>query len=333
MAMERDVMSKLITGGTGFVGAQLAHILVDRGEDVVLFDVAPNWGRIRDIGNKLKVVSGSLSNWPEVLNVVKENNIKGIYHLGGMLSIPSDENPWASFQANVCGTMHILEAARLFNVGRVVFTSSLATYGLGIPRVVTDETLQRPTSMYGCGKLYSELLGRFYRAKFGLDFRSVRYPTLVGPGVLTPGVTQYNALMIEHAALGKPYECYVTEDTKSAGFMYFRDAVRAVDMLYQAPEEQIQMVNYNVSGLRAGVAAKELEQIIRKYVPEASVSYKPDKEAVALLQNYKDTMQVIDDTKAREEWSWEPLYQDIEKVVEDFIQEVRTRPERYGITR
>jgi nucleoside-diphosphate-sugar epimerase len=326
-------MSKLITGGTGFLGSQLAHLLVERGDDVVLFDVNVNLNRVKEIKDRVKIIQGNLAVWPEVMNAVKDNGVDGIYHLGSMLSLPSQANPWASFQANVCGTMNVLEAARLFDVDRVVFTSSLATYGLGVPQVVTDETLQRPTSFYGCGKVYCELVGRFYRTKFDLDFRTFRSPTLVGPGVKTPGVTQYISLMLENAALGRPYECYVAEQTKSAGFMYFKDSVRAVDMLYQAPKENIKMINYNVSGLDKSVSTKELEETIKKHVPEFSVIYKPDEEVVTYMKKYEDAMQVIDDTRAREEWGWNPAYKDLDSIVSDYLEEMRTRPEFFGIER
>ena len=160
-------MAILITGGTGLIGAELARTLVSRGEDVVLFDISPNYARISDIQDKVKVVPGNLAYSAEVFNVVKDNKIEGIYHLGSILSVPSNTNPWASFQVNVVGTMHVLEAARLFGVSKVIFTSSLTTYGLACPSVVTDETIQRPTTMYGCGKLYCEVLGMFYGNRFG----------------------------------------------------------------------------------------------------------------------------------------------------------------------
>ena len=324
-------MAKLITGGTGFIGAALARSLVGQGEEVVLFDVSPNWNRIGDIKDRVKVIAGNLANYFEVLSAVREN-VEGIYHLGGMLSVPSDANPQASFQANVCGTMHVLEAARLFNVEKVVFTSTFGTYGLGVTRVVMDDTLQRPITMYGCGKLYCELLGMFYKRRFGLDFRSVRLPSIVGPGVRTPGVAQHNSLMIEKAALGEPYECCVAEDTRYPGVMYFKDVVRCLEMVYQAPMKQIKTVNYNVAGLRQGVTARELELLIKKHVPEFSVVYKPDPKVMAVFKA-RATAEVYDDTRAREEWGWEPVYHDVEKQIVDFIHEVRTRPQYYGLTR
>ena len=102
-------MSILITGGTGFIGAGLARLLLAQGEDVVLFDSVLRIERVADIKDKLKVIRGDVGVWPEVMNAVKENNIEGIFHLGAMLSLPSEDNPWASYQTNVAGTMHVLE--------------------------------------------------------------------------------------------------------------------------------------------------------------------------------------------------------------------------------
>lgn len=321
-------MSLLITGGTGFIGAGLARKLVEKGEDVVLFDIAPRIERVADIKDKVKVVQGDLKVWPEVLNVVKENNIEGIFHLGAMLSVPSEENPWASFQTNAAGTMYVLEAARLFGVRRVVFASTGGTYGLGTTGVITDETPQRPISMYGIGKLYGELLGRFYRRKFDLDFRCIRYWSVIGPGVRTMAISQFASWMVESAALGKPFECFVAEDVALA-VTYFKDAVRATEMLYDAPKEQIKTICYNVAGTSPAQSAKRLELVIKKFIPDAKITYKPDPLVMEIFRSMK--RKVIDDSRAREEWGWEPLHTNLEKIVSDFIQEVRTRPKLYGL--
>ncbi len=324
-------MSILITGGTGFLGAGLARRLLARGEDVVLVDVVPRIERVADIKDRVKVVQGDLKVWPEVLNVVKENNVEGIFHLGAMLSLPSEDNPWASYQTNVAGTMHVLEAARLFGVKRVVFASSGATYGLGIGEVITDETIQRPINMYGVGKLFGELLGRFYRRKFGLDFRCVRYcGVVIGPGYTTKAVPIYIPWMIEHAALGKPgpFECWVSEDA-AMQIMYFKDIVQGTEMLYYAPEEQIKTVCYNLSAGTQVPTAKDVEMAIKKLIPEAEFIYKPDPVTMEILYSLK--YKSVDCSRASEEWGWDPQYTDYEKIVEDFINEARTNPELYGL--
>ena len=137
-------MAKLVTGGTGYIGAELAHILADRGEEVVLFDIVVNRYRIEDIESKVKVVCGDLGNFSQVFNVVKDNNITEIYHTGSMLSYMSDLNPWASFRSNVIGSYNVLEAARLFGVEKMMFTSTLGTFGLQMDEVLTDISIQRP---------------------------------------------------------------------------------------------------------------------------------------------------------------------------------------------
>ena len=320
-------MSILITGGTGFIGIELARKLAERGEDVVLFDIVPRVERVANIKGKVKVVQGDLEVWPEILNVVRDNKVDNVFHLGTMLSIPSEANPWASFQTNVVGTMYVLEAARLFGVKRFVFVSTAATYGFGSGEVITEDTLQRPITMYGAGKLYGELLGRFYRRKFDLDFRCLRYCAVMGPGVKTMALTQYNAWMVENAALGRPYECFVTEDT-AIPVTYFKDAIRALELLYDAPKENIKTVCYNVIGTPAK-SAKQLEMAIKQFIPDAKIIYKPDPVAMGWFLSQK--IKVIDDSVARKEWGWEPLYSDFEKLVEDFIQEVRTKSKFYGL--
>ena len=320
-------MSILITGGTGWVGTGLAHRLVERGEDVILFDIAPQIERVADIKNNVKVVQGDQKLWPEVLNVVKENNVEGVFHLGYIPSSKNYANAWAVYEGNVAGIMNVLEAARLFGVKRVVFTSSIMTYGLGIPtETITDETLQRPASVYGVTKVYGELIGRFYRKKFDLDFRCIRYPNIFGPSVRISKKLQYIAWMIQNAALGRPAECPVSEDTKLP-VLYYEDAMRATQMLYDAPKEQIKTVCYNVVGVFPSLTAKEVELAIKKFIPEAKFTYKPD----PWVMDYYRSINNIDDSRAREEWGWKPLYADFEKIVADFIKEVRSKPEYYSL--
>ncbi len=323
-------MTILITGGTGFIGVGLAHKLVERGEDVILFDVAPRVERVADIKDKVKIIRGDLTVWPEVLNAVRENKVAGIFHLGSMLSGPAEDNPWMAFQTNVVGTMHVLEAARLFDVPRLVFPSSIGTYGMDIGEVVTDDTIQRPFTFYGAGKLYIELLGRFYMRKFDLDFRCLRYSTVVGPGIKTKFSLHYSSLMIENSALGKPYECTLAEDV-AMPVLYFKDAIRAAEMLYYAPREKIKTVCYNISGISPARPVKEVETAVKKLIPEARITYQPDPAAMKYFQEYFRGLRVFDDSRAREEWDWKPYYTDYEKIAADFVQEVRTRPEFYGL--
>jgi len=322
-------MSKLITGGTGYIGAELAHMLVERGEEVVLFDVIINRYRIGDIENNVKIVQGDLGNWPEVLSVVKDNNVTEIYHLGSILTYMSELNPWASFRVNVIGTYNVLEAARLFGVEKIVFTSTLGTFGLEMDEVITDISVQRPVSMYGCGKLYGEGLGRFYRERFGLDFRSIRYAHMIGPNVRTPG--HWAPPMIQDAILGKPNDCIYGTPESTISMIYVRDAVWAADMVLQAPKENIKIANYNVAGIPAVITAKELETILKNRFPQFEVTYETDSLSQRGVYKALSAMKVFDDSYARKEWGWKPQYETPEAIMDIFEKDIQEHPRRYGL--
>lgn len=319
-------MAKLITGGTGYIGSELAHILVERDEQVVLFDVAENLYRIEDIRKKVKVVLGDVADFSEVMNVVKDNDVSEIYHLGSLLTHMSEVNPWASFHTNVIGTYNVLEAARLYNVEKMMFASTIGTFGLELGEVFTDVSLQRPINMYGCGKLYGECLGRYYRDRFGLDFRSVRYTPIIGPGVRTPG--HWATILIEDAILGKPHVCCGTPES-TISLTYVKDAARAAYMLLQAPKEKIKMVNYNVAGVPAVVTAREIETLLARYFPAVGITYTLD--LTLQVARAHNILKVFDDSVARQEWGWQPEYDTPEKVIDIFEKDVKENPHRYGL--
>lgn len=318
-------MTTLITGGTGFIGAEVVRILLAKGEKKpVVFDINPALHRLDDVADQIEVVRGDLGNFSHVLNVVQKYKPNVIYHLGGMLSVPSDADPPAAFHANVLGTFHVLEAARLFEVPQVLFSSTLATYVRDIQEeVINDYTLQRPQLFYGAAKVFCEHLGLFYKRKYGLDFRGVRYPAVIGPGVKTPGVVQYTSWVIEESAKGKPFTIWVTPDCRIA-VIYFKDAAGALVQLAEAPVQNIKMVNYLITGPAPSPSAGELADLVRAKVPGAQIDFKPDMELQAILP-----LRPVDDSKAREEWNWTPQY-NIERIVSDFLAELESHPNRYA---
>jgi nucleoside-diphosphate-sugar epimerase len=126
-------MATLVTGGTGFIGVEVVRCLLDRGETrPVVFSRNPSLTRLDDVADRVEVIRGDLGNFSHVLHAVKQAKPRVIYHLGAMLSVPSEADPAAAFQANAMGTFHVLEAARLFEVPQVLFSSSIGVYGLDI---------------------------------------------------------------------------------------------------------------------------------------------------------------------------------------------------------
>ncbi len=320
-------MSVMITGGTGFIGAEIARLLLEKGEKrPVVFDINPSPQRLGNFANRVEMLRGDLGSFSDVLNTVKATKPDVIYHLGGMLSVPSEADPPASLRANVLGTFHVLEAARLFEVRQVLFSSTIVTYGLDIQEpVITDSTLQRPQLFYGATKVFCEHMGRFYKRKYGIDFRGVRYPSIVGPGVKTPGVAQYTSWVIEECASGNPYTIKAKPDT-AVPVLYFKDAARAMVQLGEAPLETIRTVVYLLAGVTPTPTAQELADAVRAKVPGATIAFVADPAVQGVLEKLSLP---LDDRNARKEWKWQPAYNQ-EQIVMDFLQELRLHPDRYA---
>ncbi len=319
-------MSILITGGTGFIGAEIVRQLLERGQDEIhVMHRSGNFRRLQDVADRVSFIQVDLADTARLGEAVAATRPRVIYHLGAILTGPGEENPQAATAANVFGTYALLEAARQHEVGQFLFASSIGVYGADIREdVITDFTLQRPFSIYGIAKLFGEQMGAYYKRKYGLDFRGIRYPSIVGPGVSTPSVVQFTSWVIEECAKGNPFTITVTPET-TVPVMYYKDAARAMIQLGEAPAPGIETVNYLVDGIKPTPTAGQLAEIVRSRIPGAQIGFEPN----AILQPVIDqVIRPIDDRRARAEWGWEPAY-DQEAIVDDFLTEMRENPERY----
>ena len=319
-------MATLITGGTGLIGAEVAKLLVERGEErPVLFDLRPSSRRLEELGPGVDVVRGDVGTFSHVLSAVKRVRPTVIYHLGAMLSTGCEADPPGAVRANALGTFHVLEAARLFDVRQVLFTSSIGTYGSDLEDgPLTNATLQRPLFLYGATKLFGEHLGLFYRRTQGLDFRGVRYPSIVAPGVATPGAVQYISWVIEASAKGTPFTIPVLPGTR-VPVLYLKDAARALVELAAAPRERIRTAVYLVGGPTPAPSAGELATLVRMRVAGTRIEFRPDP---ALQRLVDPVARAIADDEARAEWGWQPRY-GLEAMIDEFLREMRLHPERY----
>lgn len=168
-------------------------------------------------------------------------------------------------------------------------------------------------------------MGLFYKRKYGIDFRGLRYPSIVGPGVKTPGIAQYTSWVIEEPAKGNPFTIWVRPETKIP-IMYYKDAARAMVLLAQAPLERIKTANYVLAGIAPAPSAQDLADLVRTRVPDAQIIFEPDMELQDVIGK---AVRPILDTCAREEWGWEAKYE-AEDMVQDFLAELARNPQRYA---
>jgi nucleoside-diphosphate-sugar epimerase len=290
-------MTSLVIGGGGLVGAGVVRLLLNRGEEQpVVFSRNPaNSKAIGDVADHIRFVDGDLGNFSHVMDAVKKAKPKVIYHLGAMLPPPSEADPSSAMETNALGTYHVLEAARLFDIPQVLFSSSILVYWPGSQENVFDDyALERPLTLYGITKVFGEQLGLFYKRKYGLDFRGVRYPNVMGPG-RPPGRATSLSRVIEECARGNTFTMPMKPETKLPS-VYFKDAARAIVALGKAPLEEIKTVNYIVNGLIPTPSAGELADTIRDQIPGAPIDFQSDPELQGFIDGF---FRPIDDSNAR----------------------------------
>jgi nucleoside-diphosphate-sugar epimerase len=234
--------------------------------------------------------------------------------MAAILSAVGEQNPMMAWNVNMNGLINVLECARDRKMDRVLVPSSIAVFGPGTPLDNTpQETILRPTTMYGITKVAGELLGDYYVLKYGLDVRGLRYPGIISHETLPGGgTTDYAVAIYYEAVKNKKYTCFVREDTRLP-MMYMPDCLKATISLLKADFNKLRHhCDFNVSAMSFSV--KELADSIKKYIPEFEVSYEPD-----FRQKIADSWpNSIDDSYAREEWGWKPDY-DLDAMTRDML--------------
>lgn len=309
----------LVTGACGQIGSELTPALRERygAENVVASDIAEPPPALRE-GGPFEFVD--VTQRGRIEEVVERYNIDTIYHMAAILSATGEKNPHLAWEVNIGGLRNVLEVARTHRLVRVFCPSSIAVFGPETPKENTpQETVLRPTTMYGITKVTGELLGNYYFRRFGVDVRGLRYPGIISAETMPGGGTTDYAVEIFYEALRyKRYTCFVREDTVLP-MMYMPDCIRATMMLMEADLSRLRYhTDYNLSGL--SFSAGELAAEIQKHIPDFVCEFQPD-----FRQQIADSWpHTIDDTPAREDWGWEPQY-DLAAMVEDMLAKLREK--------
>jgi nucleoside-diphosphate-sugar epimerase len=323
----------LITGAGGEVGHGLLTAMNDAGrQDVVAIDLREFDPQLRALCREVFV--GDVCEAPLLQRLQSMFEITEIYHLAALLSTRVEFAPEAGHEVNVGGTLNVLRLAadQARSHGKPVkflFPSSIAAYGMGDldtkerAGAVTEEHFNRPTTMYGCNKLYCEHLGRYYahhyrqlagdQANHVVDFRAIRYPGLISALTIPSGGTSdYAAEMIHAAAEGKPYACFVRPDTRIP-FMTMPDAIAAMSALAAADEGNLSRGVYNVAAFNPSAA--ELAELTREHFPDARITFQPDLRRQAIVDSWP---QDVDDSAARHDWGYAPQH-DLRGAFEEYL--------------
>jgi threonine 3-dehydrogenase len=313
----------LITGAGGEIGHGLIERLAGQSQRaIVTLDVAPLDPAIASRVDR--EITGSILDRAVLERVLAEFQVELVFHLAALLSTRAEFTPVTAHQVNVEGTLNLLEFAQreAESHGRPVvfmYPSSIAAYGL--PDVETkmragkvkEDEWARPTTMYGCNKLYCEQLGRYYarfykqlaveRASGRVDFRCVRFPGLISALTMPSGGTSdYAPEMIHAAARGESYACFVRPDTRIP-FMAMPDGVEALLTLAAAPKERLSRTAYNVSAFNP--SAEEVRSIVLEAFPDADITWEMDAKRQSIVDSWPAD---VNDETARRDWGFAPRF-------------------------
>ena len=305
----------LVIGSTGQIGSELTMKLRREiaGSTVVAGHIpgAEPKGELKESGPAeiCNVCDGS-----QIADIVRKYDIDTIYNLAALLSAIAERKPLMAWDIQMNGLINILEVAR--EHGCAVFTpSSIGSFGPGTPRDNTpQDTIQRPTSMYGVTKVATELLSDYYFHKYGVDTRSVRFPGLISYTTLPGGGTTDYAVDIYYSAVkGEEFACPLAAGT-FMDMMYMPDALDAAVKIMQAdPAKLIHRNSFNIASMSFDPEIVCAE--IRKHYPDFRMRYEIDPVRQAIADSWPNRM---DDSCARAEWGWKPSY-DLASMTGDMI--------------
>ncbi len=291
--------SILIIGAAGQLGSELTQALakIYGGDHIIATDINPDsLGKF----DYCKSLTLDVMDRTAVRKLIKDENVKQIYHLAAVLSATGEKNPLFAWKLNMESLLFILELAREEKMDKVYWPSSIAVFGPNTPKINTPQfCVKEPNTIYGISKQAGERWCEYYFQKYGVDVRSLRYPGLIGYKSLPGGGTTDYAVDIYHKAIaGDHFTSFLSEESYLP-MMYMPDAIKATLDLMHVPKEQVKIrSSYNLAAI--SFSPKELYVSIKEHYPDFTISYEPDfRQAIA--DSWPDS---IDDSRAREDWGW-----------------------------
>lgn len=311
----------LVIGATGQIGSELTMELRSRyGNSHVVAGYiigAEPKGVLKESGPS---AIADVTDADAVAKVVRDYQIDTIYNLAALLSVVAERNPRLAWKIGIDGLWNVLEVAREYHCA--VFTpSSIGSFGLSTPHVMTpQDTIQRPSTIYGVSKVTTELLSDYYFMKYGVDTRSVRFPGIIS--YVTPpggGTTDYAVDIYYYAVRGEKFICPIKEGTLM-DMIYMPDALHASIALMEAdPTKLVHRNSFNLASM--SFAPETIYAAIKKHMPYFEMEYQVDPLKQHIADSWPDCM---DDSCARQEWGWQPKY-DLETMTVDMLEKLKLK--------
>lgn len=310
----------LVIGAAGQIGSELVPYLRKIYGDnhvIATYNRTPLPAEISDAGPTAQM---NATDGNSMYQIIKKYNIDAIYNLVAVLSAKGEANPPLSWKINMDTLFNCLENMK--EVKGAVFTpSSIGAFGTSTPQDQTpQDTIMRPSTIYGISKVAGELLADYYYLKYGVDARGVRYPGIISNVTMPGGGTTDYAVEIYYEAIkNQKY----TSNLKAGTFldmMYMPDALAAAVQIMEAdPAKLIHRNCFNITAMSFDPEIIAAE--IRKHIPEFKLDYNVDPVKQAIAESWPNSM---DDSCARTEWGWKPEY-NLESMTRDMLEKVAAK--------
>ncbi len=252
--------------------------------------------------------------------LVEKYQVDTLIHLAALLSAVAEAKPKFAWDLNMVGLVNALEVAREFKL-KFFTPSSIGAFGPNTPKDETpQDTLQRPTTMYGVTKVAGELLCDYYYTKYGVDTRGVRFPGLISYKTLPGGGTTDYAVDIYYSAIkeGK-YTCFIDRGT-AMDMMYMPDAIEAIVQLMNAdPKNLVHRNAFNISAM--SFEPEEIKASIKKVFPDFEMDYAVDPVRQSIADSWPNSLDI---SCAQKEWGFQPRY-DLDKMTQDMLSKLQEK--------
>ncbi len=305
----------LVTGGSGFIGSWTIRELLKKGCEVVSYS---RRGVPGDLTGKIVDIRGDITDFGNVVSVVKDYDVEYIFHTVSLLTDYSQRRPPVAFKVNGEGTLNVLEAARIVGVKRVVYTSGTSVYGRaplpGEGRFIREGHPKNPVTIYGATKLLCEHYGYNYARDYGFEFIAIRYPIVFGPGKSRRGFHFFKDI-IEGAMKKKHVKIERGGENVFEG-LYIKDAVQGAVLALL--KENLKHITFNIgTGTGKMYTLRDLVEVVKKFIP--------DSPPIEIGPGYVESEPIrgpLDITRAEKELGYKPKYALLEDSVKDYIETI-----------
>ncbi|TDA63679.1 MAG: NAD(P)-dependent oxidoreductase [Clostridia bacterium] len=265
----------LIVGGTGFIGRAVARKLLAGGQNkVIAMDFTPPnqmfLEKMAAYPGAFEYVRGDVSSLDDIVGAVKTFGVEKIVNLAYMMAFESERLPRAVAKVNVLGMTNVFEAARLHDISRVVYATSIGYYGpqsnFG-DKEVSEDDVGRPTLVYGITKQLNEIAADRYCDQFGMSIVGLRISNVFGHGRECERTAAWFSSLISLPAVGKPISLDV-QPSSTFSLIYVDDVAEAINIMLSS---STQYRVYNTGGNTASLG--QVTDVVKKYLPDAEITF------------------------------------------------------------